>query len=121
VACAAALATIALLEDGLVKNAAQVGGYLKKRLEQLTATFPAISDVRGLGLMIGVELANQDGAKTPDAELREKVIQRAFEKGLLLLGCGQSTVRFSPPLIVTQREADTAVEIFASTLKELTQ
>jgi len=119
VACAAALATIALLEDGLVKNAAQVGGYLKKRLEQLTATFPAISDVRGLGLMIGVELAKQDGAKTPDAELREKVVQRAFEKGLLLLGCGQSTVRFSPPLIVTQREADTAVEIFASTLKEL--
>ncbi len=120
VACAAALATIALLQDGLVRNAAEVGSYLKERLNQLKTTYPVIGDVRGLGLMIGVELVRQDDARTPDPQLRNQVIQRAFEKGLLLLGCGESTVRFSPPLVVKEVEAQTAVEIFTSTLKELT-
>ncbi len=121
VACAAALATIALLEDGLVKNAAEVGDYLKGKLGKLKATYPAISDVRGLGLMIGVELVKKDDSRAPDAELRNRVIPRAFENGLLLLGCGESTIRFCPPLIVTKAEADTAVEIFTATLKELTR
>ncbi|TAJ98619.1 acetyl ornithine aminotransferase family protein [bacterium] len=121
VACAAALATIALLQDGLVKNAAEVGGYLKERLSQLKASYSVISDVRGLGLMIGVELAKGDSARTPDPQLRDQLMRRAFEKGLLLLGCGESTIRFCPPLIVSKSEADTAVEIFAATLKELTQ
>lgn len=121
VACAAALATIALLEDGLVRNAAEVGSYLKERLNQLKTTYPVISDVRGLGLMIGVELVSEGAARAPDPQLRKRVIQRAFEKGLLLLGCGESTVRFSPPLIVNKGEADVAVEIFAATVKELTQ
>ncbi len=119
VACAAALATIALLEDGLVKNAAEVGTHFKERLDRLKTAYPAISDVRGLGLMIGVELAKQDGARTPDSELRNQVIRRAFENGLLLLGCGESTIRFIPPLIVSKSETDIAVEIFAAALKEL--
>ncbi|MBI2089726.1 MAG: aminotransferase class III-fold pyridoxal phosphate-dependent enzyme, partial [Deltaproteobacteria bacterium] len=80
-----------------------------------------ISDVRGLGLMIGVELATPDGEREPAAELRDQVIRLAFEKGLLLLGCGQSTVRFCPPLIVTKAEAEVAVEIFSSALKEITR
>jgi 4-aminobutyrate aminotransferase len=121
VACAAALATLALLEDGLVKNAAEVGGYLKERLGRLKPACAAISDVRGLGLMIGVELSKTDATRTPDVELRNQVIQKAFESGLLLLGCGESTVRFCPPLIVSKSEADTAVEIFAAALKELAQ
>ncbi|MEK6600405.1 MAG: acetyl ornithine aminotransferase family protein [Candidatus Binatota bacterium] len=121
VACAAALATIELIENGLVRNAAEVGAYLKKRLTELKAAYPVISDVRGLGLMIGVEFARQDAARTPDAKLRDQLILRAFENGLLLLGCGESTIRFCPPLIVSKGEADTAVEIFAATLKELTQ
>jgi 4-aminobutyrate aminotransferase len=120
VACAAALATIALLEDGLVENAAEVGRYLKERLEQLKASHPVLSDVRGLGLMIGVELAKPNGDRAPEPELRNQLIRKAFEKGLLLLGCGQSTIRFCPPLIVTKAEAKTAVEIFRSTLSELT-
>ena len=119
VACAAALATIALLEDGLVKNAAEVGTHFKERLDRLKTAYPAISDVRGLGLMIGVELAKQDGGRTPDSELRNQVIRRAFENGLLLLGCGESTIRFIPPLIVSKSETDIAVEIFAAALKEL--
>jgi len=121
VACAAALATIGLLEDGLVRNAAEVGGYLKEGLGGLKGSYPVIGDVRGLGLMIGVELVKKNDARAPDSEFRNQVIKRAFENGLLLLPCGDSTVRFCPPLIVTKGEADTAVEIFAATLKELTQ
>jgi len=121
VACAAALATIELLENGLVRNAAEVGAYLKERLVELKEKHAAMSDVRGLGLMIGVELAKTDSARTPDSQLRDQVMRRSFEKGLLLLGCGESTIRFCPPLIITKAEADTAVDIFAATLKELTQ
>ena len=121
VACAAALATIGLLEDGLVRNAAEVGSYLKEGLGGLKGSSPVIGDVRGLGLMIGVELVKKNDARAADPEFRNQVIKRAFENGLLLLPCGDSTVRFCPPLIVTKGEADTAVEIFAATLKELTQ
>jgi 4-aminobutyrate aminotransferase len=120
VACAAALATLALLENGLVRNAAEVGSHLKDKLSNLKTAYPAISDVRGLGLMIGAGLVAQDAARAPDAQLRDQVIQKTFEKGLLLLGCGESTVRFCPPLIVTKAEAQTAVDIFGQTLKELT-
>ncbi len=121
VACAAALATIGLLEGGLVRNAAEVGGYLKEGLGGLKGSYPVIGDVRGLGLMIGVELVKKNDARAADPEFRNQVIKRAFENGLLLLPCGDSTVRFCPPLIVTKGETDTAVEIFASTLKELTR
>ena len=117
VACAAALATIELLENGLVANAAEVGGYLKDKLSKLKPEHPVISDVRGLGLMVGVELAGADGA--PAAELRNRIVLGAFEKGLLLLGCGESTIRFCPPLIVTKSEVDVAVEIFGSVMEQL--
>lgn len=117
VACAAALATLALIEEGLVDNAARVGAVLKGKLERLRPSFPAISDVRGLGLMIGVELAKTDGDRAHDPELRNRVIRKAFEKGLLLLGCGPSTIRFCPPLIVREADAEVAVEIFSSALK----
>lgn len=120
VACAAALATIALLEGGLVQNAAEVGNFLKERLSQLKEIFPVMSDVRGLGLMIGVEFARQDSNRAPAPDFRDQVVHKAFEKGLLLLGCGESTVRFCPPLIVSRDEAEAAVEIFTSTLRELT-
>ena len=119
VACAAALATIALIEDGLVKNAAEVGGYLKDKLERVKTKHPAIGDVRGLGLMVGVEFAQPDGKRAPDAKLRDQVMQACFEKGLLLLSCGESTLRFCPPLIITRAEVDSAVEIFGSVIKEL--
>jgi 4-aminobutyrate aminotransferase len=120
VCCAAALATLTLLQKGLVRNAAEVGSYLKEQLGNLQATHPAISEVRGLGLMIGVELARRASARPPDAQLRNQLVQKAFENGLLLLGCGESTIRFCPPLIVKKEEVRTAVEIFASTLEELT-
>jgi 4-aminobutyrate aminotransferase len=112
VACAAALATIDLLEEGLVENAAKVGAVLKEQLTGLKGRHAAIGDVRGLGLMIGVDFEKIDGSRAPDAELRDRVMQICFEKGLLLLSCGESTLRFCPPLIVTPEETKTAVKIF---------
>jgi 4-aminobutyrate aminotransferase len=117
VACAAALATITLLEEGLVANAAEAGNYLKENLAKLPSAYPHISDVRGLGLMIGVEFA-QDDSK-PDAKLRDAVMSKCFENGLLLLNCGESTIRFCPPLIVSREDVDSAVRIFDSVLAEL--
>jgi 4-aminobutyrate aminotransferase len=119
VACAAALASIGVIEDGLVENAAAVGSYLKEKLTALKSAHAAISDVRGLGLMIGVEFARADGNRTPDPQLRDRVMQNCFERGLLLLNCGESTLRFCPPLIVSRGEVDTAVEIFDTVLQEL--
>lgn len=118
VACAAALATIALIEDGLIENAAEVGSYLKEKITRLKSSHSSIGDVRGLGLMIGVEFARPDEKLTPDGNLRDRVMRKCFENGLLLLNCGESTLRFCPPLIVTQRECDKAVEIFERVLRE---
>ena len=118
VACAAALATISLLEEGLVKNAAVVGGFLKDKLTALRPRHSEISDVRGLGLMIGVEFERSDGSHAPDAKLRDRVMQKCFEKGLLLLSCGESTLRFCPPLIVTEGQAATAVQLFETAVAE---
>ena len=112
VACAAALATIELLEEGLVENAAKVGLVLKEQLTGLKGSHAVIGDVRGLGLMIGVDFQRADGSGAPDAGLRDRVMQICFEKGLLLLSCGESTLRFCPPLIVTPEETKTAVKIF---------
>ena len=112
VACAAALATIALIEERLVDNAASVGAILKKKLAELEKRHAVIGEVRGLGLMIGVDFELSDGSHEPDGKLRDRVMQKCFEKGLLLLSCGESTLRFCPPLIVTEKEVATAVEIF---------
>ena len=94
VACAAALATIELLEGGLVANSAKVGAVLKDRLTQLKQRYAVIGDVRGLGLMIGVDFERSDGSHAPDDKFRDGVMQRCFESGLLLLSCGQSTCVF---------------------------
>ena len=117
VACAAALATISLIEDGLSQNAREVGIYLKESLAKLPSLHPRISDVRGLGLMIGVEFAKNNGK--PDARFRDQVIFKCFDQGLLLLSCGESTIRFCPPLIVKRDEVDVAAGIFDAVLTEL--
>jgi len=118
VACAAALATIEVIEDGLVANAAETGAYLKAKLAALRPNYPMISDVRGLGLMIGAEFASTDGNDTPDRQLRDRIMRLCFEKGLLLLSCGDSTLRFCPPLIVRREEVDTALRIFEAAIAE---
>ena len=118
VACAAALATIELLEQGLVENAAKIGALLKERLAAVGTRHNTIADVRGLGLMVGVEFCRADDHGALDRELRERVMQKCFEKGLLLLGCGESTLRFCPPLIVTAQDVETAVHLFDQAIPE---
>jgi 4-aminobutyrate aminotransferase len=120
VACAAALATIELLEAGLVENSARVGAILKDRLSALRTRHSVIGDVRGLGLMIGVEFEKNDGSGAHDGELRDRIMQKCFEKGLLLLSCGESTLRFCPPLIVKEEEVNTAVAIFDAAISAAT-
>jgi len=109
VCCAAALATIALLEEGLVENAARMGAHLKDRMREWPARFPQVGDVRGLGLMIGVELAAP--------EFRDRVLRQAFERGLLVLGAGESAIRLCPPLVVTRDQCDCAMETLEECLK----
>ena len=112
VAIAAAMKTIELLERELVANAAGVGAYLKKGLEKLAAKHECIGDVRGMGFMIGVEFVKDRASKQPDAELRDRVEMASFQRGLILLGCGANSIRWSPPLILTQENVDVALEIF---------
>jgi 4-aminobutyrate aminotransferase len=118
VACAAALATIALIEDGLMNNAAAVGSYLKEKLTDLQKSHSVIDHVRGLGLMLGVEFVRPDADGVPDPKRRDQVVLKCFENGLLLLGCGESTIRFCPPLIVTRDEIDRAVTIFDAAITD---
>ncbi len=110
VACAAALETIALLENGLMENAAGVGGYLLERLRAVQSEHSIVADVRGLGLMIGVEF--QTGEQAAD------VAERCFRRGLIALECGDKAIRLSPPLVVTREEADTALDIFETAIAE---
>ena len=119
VACAAALATITLLESRLMRNAEDVGGHLMAGLRALKATHPLIGDVRGRGLMVGVELVRDRVTKERAIEERHDVVMAAFRRGLLLLGAGKNSVRFSPPLVLTRDQADTAVRIFDEALTEV--
>ncbi|WP_027891508.1 acetyl ornithine aminotransferase family protein [Calidithermus chliarophilus] len=119
VSVAAAHATLDLLDAGLTENAARVGEYLMGRLRALQPRFPRLGDVRGKGLMIGLEFVADPQTKTPDPALRDKVVQRCYEKGLLVLGAGPSAMRLAPPLILTQEEADTAVELFTQALEDV--
>jgi len=117
VSCAAAIATIDLLESELIINAEIQGSYLKYSLQDMQNDFECIGDVRGKGLMVGVELVKDRETKEKAIELRDKIIQKAFEKGLLLLGCGENTIRFCPPLIVSRKEIGICLDIFEEVLK----
>jgi 4-aminobutyrate aminotransferase len=116
VACAAALATIALLEESLVENAARMGQYLRDRMRDWPARFPAVGQVRGLGLMIGVELVRDQATRERAPELRDRVVNRAFERGLLVLGAGENTIRLCPPLVITRDQCDFALEMLETCL-----
>jgi 4-aminobutyrate aminotransferase len=111
-ACAAGLATLSLIEDEYMQNASYVGEYLTDVLMEIMARQPRIGEVRGKGLMIGVEFVQDRETKEPAEKLRDEIVDQAFLRGLLLLGCGKSTIRFAPPLSTTQNEVDEAMEIF---------
>ncbi len=112
--CAAANTTLDLVRDQYAANAAKVGAHFMTRLRELAPAYPCIGDLRGRGLMIGIELIKPDG--TPDRPLVEAMLHRAYHNGLLLLSCGVSTLRFMPPLCVTQAEVDEAVVLLRRSL-----
>lgn len=118
VACASALATLDLLESGLCDNAAKQGDYLKHKLGELQQRFDVIGNIRGKGLMVGMELVTDRAKKTKAVKLRDAVVDRAFYHGLIILGCGENSIRFSPPLVITEAQTDKAIDILAKTLDE---
>jgi 4-aminobutyrate aminotransferase len=111
-ACAAALKTIELIEKKYLSNAAEVGQYTLDALAEIMVRHPCIGDVRGIGLMIGVEIVKDRKTKTSADLLRDRIVDLAFEHGLLLLGCGKSVIRFAPPLSTTTDEIDEGLKIF---------
>jgi len=116
--CAAALATLELVEREYAANAATVGEYFMARLRELQTRHEAIGDVRGKGLMIGMELVKDRASRAPAKDLCDAVIHRAFHNGLILLSCGTSTVRFMPPLLITKGDVDEAVTLLEASLVE---
>jgi 4-aminobutyrate aminotransferase len=122
VALTAALKTIELLEGGLVENSRSVGAYLESGFRKLQEKYDVIGDVRGMGMMLGVEMVKgstatategaDNGPLAPDPELRDRIEYACYERGLIILGCGTSTLRWSPPLVLSRENVDVALQIF---------
>jgi 4-aminobutyrate aminotransferase len=117
VCISAALATIELLEDELIENAARMGRRIMERIGNWPDRFPVVGDVRGLGLMIGIELVHDQATKERAPDLRDELERMAFERGLLVLGCGQNSIRLCPPLVITGDQADFAVDTLEECLR----
>jgi len=116
--CAAALATLDLVEHEYRANAARMGDYFMRKLHTLAERHPAIGEVRGRGLMIGMELVTDRTTRVPARALCDALITRAYHNGLILLSCGQSTVRFMPPLTIGESDVDEAVGLLDLSLRE---
>lgn len=111
VCIAAALATMDIIEREGMRNAATVGAKMLERMSGWIAKYPTVGEVRGRGLMIGIEIVKDQRSRTPVGPMRDRIVEFAFERGLLFLGCGETSIRLSPPLIVTQEEADIALDV----------
>lgn len=118
VSCAAALATMELLEEALMNNAAERGEQLMSGLRELQKCLECLGDVRGKGLMIGVEIVKDRHTKERAARWRDAIVQGAFRRGLLLLGCGENSVRFCPALTISPEEVDVGLTIFEEAVRE---
>jgi 4-aminobutyrate aminotransferase len=116
VSIAAALATFDILEREAIANAARVGALIKTRLEGWKQTHPMVGDVRGRGLMIGVELVKDKATREPATAQRNRIEELAFERGLIILGCGETTLRLCPPLVINEHEAMVALDILEDVL-----
>jgi 4-aminobutyrate aminotransferase len=119
VCVSAALATIELLEQELIDNAARVGAHMKARLEELPKRYPIVGDVRGLGLMIGIEFVRDQSTKERAPDLRDRLEYMCFERGVLVLGSGPNSLRICPPLVITKDQADFAVDTIEECLREM--
>lgn len=115
-ACAAAYETLCLVQESLMRNAAEVGDYLQQQLQAMARRSPHVGEVRGRGLMIGVEFVKDQATREPDHDAADAVMLEAFRRGLLLLTCGKSTIRFCPPLVVNRDQVDRAVELFEAAI-----
>jgi 4-aminobutyrate aminotransferase len=113
---AAGLVTLELLESHLIRNAEEMGAYIMDRIADWPERFPLVGEVRGKGLMVGIELVLDKHTKQPAHDLRDRVVEMAFERGLLLLGAGESTIRLSPPLIINRTQADYAMDVLGECL-----
>jgi 4-aminobutyrate aminotransferase len=111
ISCAAALATLEVLEDGMIENAAEVGLYARDILDEIAVRHPSIGEVRGIGLMLGIEFVTDKATHQPATALRDRIVDLSFERGLLTLGCGKSVIRISPPLCITIKEMDNGLAI----------
>jgi 4-aminobutyrate aminotransferase len=118
VSIAAALATMDILERGGIANAARVGEFMLERLRGWKESHPSVGDVRGRGLMIGIEIVKDKATREPAVELRNRIETLAFERGLVMLGCGETSLRLSPPLIVSEEEATVALDILEEVLTQ---
>ncbi len=111
VCIAAALATMDVLEREGIRNAEVVGNHIVQRLRTWVEKHPMVGDVRGMGLMIGLEIVKDKKTKATARDERDRITQLAFERGVILLGAGESSIRIAPPLIVTQEQADIAIDV----------
>ena len=116
VSCASALATIKILKDGIIKNAETVGAHLMQKLRGLADKHAIIGDVRGRGLMIGVELVRDRQTKERATTERDRVVHEMFNRGVLILGAGRNAIRFAPPMVLTTGQADVIVDVFDQAL-----
>jgi len=120
VACAAAMAVIDVIkEEGLLENATRQGEHIMRRFKEAQESLELIGDVRGKGLMIGVELVKDRKTKEPAVEERDEVMRRSWKKGVAVIGCGASTLRIAPPLTITRELVDTALDIIVESIKEV--
>ena len=118
VCIAAALATLDVIEkEGLLANSTEVGNHMRKRMENWPSKYRIVGDVRGRGLMIGVDIVKDPNTKEYATELRDRIVQHAFERGILFLGAGPSAVRISPPLVVTKDEAEAAIDALEESIE----
>jgi 4-aminobutyrate aminotransferase len=120
VSCAASLATLDLLEQSMIDNAARQGTYMIEALQEMQDRHPNMGDVRGKGLMIAVEWVADRETRERAPELRNQIIQECYRRGLLLLGCGPNSIRFSPPLLVDRAQVDEALQIFETAITACT-
>jgi 4-aminobutyrate aminotransferase len=118
VACASALKTLELVENGLMQNSAEQGKYLKNKMIALAEKYDVLGEVRGEGLMVGVEIVESKATREKAPDLRNKIVDDCFYHGLLILGCGENSLRFSPPLVVNQAQTDKVVEILETVLNQ---
>jgi len=120
VACSAALQVIDVIkEEKLLENSTRQGTYLMKRLKEMQQKYPMIGDVRGKGLMIGVELVKDQDTKQPAGDEALDVMNKCFRRGLAIITAGKSTMRFAPPLIITRETIDAGLEVFEGSIKEV--